>query len=595
MPSPNNIGDLVTFSVEVNGSPVPDYVQVKSMYVERGINRIPTAKVTVLDGEASTQTFKASSSDTFIPGAKIVINAGYDTQSQAIFKGIITGQSIRIDDSGSVLEVECRDEAIKMIVGRKCLTFLQQRDSDVISSIIGKYSLQSDITTTSTIWPEQIQYNVTDWDFILERAEVNGLIVNVVNGKVSVVKPDADTKPALKVTYGDNMIGFNASLNAITQLGSVKATAWDFKKQQTISGQASVSYPGPGNLSSKTLSGVIGLSDYQIQSTVPFEPVDLNTWSQSQLVKSNYSKIRGEVTFIGTSQIDTGKYLTLGGVGDRFNGDHLVSGVVHTIAEGEWITQVTVGLSPVWFVEELDVLAPRAYGLLTAARGLFNGTVKQMCHDPDSQYRILVNVPLFDPNGAGIWARLSNFYSTSGAGAFFLPEVGDEVVVGFLNEDPRYPIILGSLYSSSTVKPYTGLDPDQANSIKAIVSKSGIVIQFDDENKVLTVLTPDKNQVILNDRDKQITIQDENQNSIVMSSSGITMKSPKKIVIQADQGVSISGTQGITIEAPAGDVAISGINIKETADVQYSAQGGETAQIDSGMELTLKSAMIMIN
>ena len=55
-----------------------------------------------------------------------------------------------------------------------------------------------------------------------------------------------------------------------------------------------------------------------------------------------------------------------------------------------------------------------------------------MYEDPDSQFRILVSVPLFDPNGEGIWARLTNFYSTNGAGIFFLPEVGDEVVLGFL-------------------------------------------------------------------------------------------------------------------------------------------------------------------
>jgi uncharacterized protein involved in type VI secretion and phage assembly len=256
---------------------------------------------------------------------------------------------------------------------------------------------------------------------------------------------------------------------------------------------------------------------------------------------------------------------------------------------------VSIGLSPAWLIADPDVMAPAASGLLPGVRGLVNGTVKQLHQDPDAQYRILVNIPVFDANGAGIWARLSNFYATSGAGAFFLPEVGDEVVLGFLNEDPRYPVILGSLYSGCKNKPYQGLDPAEKNPVKAIVSKSGIVIKFDDENKILTVITPDKNQVILSDKDKQITILDDNQNSIVMSGSGITMKSPKNINIQADQQVTISGSQGVTIEASGGDVAISGINIKESADSQYSAVGQMTAQISSAGELSLKSAMIMIN
>lgn len=514
-----------------------------------------------------------------------------------IFQGIITGQSLRLDPfSSPALEVECRDAAVKMIVGRKCLTFSQQKDSDIISSIIGTYSgLSANVTATTTTWPEQVQYYVTDWDFVLSRAEINGMVVSALNGAVSVFPPDANTSSVLTVTYGDNLLGFNADLNAVNQLGSVTASSWVYNNQAITSGQASNSYAGPGNLSSETLSEVIGLSDFQLQTTAPLQDADLTNWSKAQLIKSEYSKIRGEARFQGTSLVDPGKYITMQGLGDRFNGDYLVSGVVHDLSGGNWITEATVGLSPVWFIEEPDVLSPPASGLLPGARGLFNGTVKQMYQDPDTQYRILVSVPVFDQNGAGIWARLSNFYSTAGAGAFFLPEVGDEVVLGFLNEDPRYPVILGSMYSSTNNKPYTGLDPDQQNSIKAIASKSGILIKFDDQNKILTIITPAKNQVILSDKDNQITIQDDNQNSIVMSGSGITIKSAKDINIQATQKVNITGDQGVSVQSSGGDIGISGINISETAQSQYSAAGNSTAQINGGMELALKSAMIMIN
>ena len=231
-----------------------------------------------------------------------------------------------------------------------------------------------------------------------------------------------------------------------------------------IRGEGSNDYPGPGNISSKKLADVIGLGNFDLQTSGSLESADLTNWSKAQLIKSEFSKIRGDVKFQGSNLVDPGKFITLAGVGDRFNGDHLVSGITHTIADGNWMTVVAFGLSPVWFTEEPDVMAPSASGLLPGAKGLFNATVKKMFGDPDSQYRILVDIPLFDANGAGIWARLSNFYSTSGAGAFFIPEVGDEVVVGFLNEDPRYPIILGSLYSSSKLKPFSELDPNEKNS-----------------------------------------------------------------------------------------------------------------------------------
>jgi Rhs element Vgr protein len=597
MAASTQVGGLVTFTIKVAGNAIADTIQVLSVHIEKRVNKIGVAKIVILDGEADTGDFVTSSSDTFVPGVTISIEAGYDSSNKVIFVGIITGQSIRIDSIvGSALEVECRDAAIKMIVGRKCLTFSKQKDSDILSSIIGTYSgLTADVTATTTTWPEQVQYYVTDWDYLLSRAEANGMIVLALDGKVSVVKPDATTTSVYTVKYGDNLLEFNADLNAVTQLGNVKASSWDFTTQAVITAESAISLAGPGNLSSKTLSGVVGLSDYNLQTSAPLLSADLTNWTQAQLIKSEHSKIIGEAKFQGSSIVAPGQYITLAGLGTRFSGDHLVSGVVHDISDGNWITHTSIGMSPLWFIEEPDVMSPPNSGLLPAARGLFNGTVKKMYEDPDSQFRILVTLPLFDANGEGIWARLSNFYSTSGAGAFFLPEVGDEVVVGFLNEDPRYPVILGSMYSATKVKPYTTLTPNDKNSLKSIVSKSGIYIEFNDTDKILTVNTPDKNTMIFSDKDKQITIQDENGNSVVMSSDGITMKSPKNINIQADQMVNIKGAQGIKIESSGGDVAINGMNIKETAQMEYSAEGSMTAKISSGAQMTLKSAMIMIN
>ncbi|PXY42394.1 Rhs element Vgr protein [Flavobacterium cheongpyeongense] len=590
-------GNTATFTIKINGTSIPSELNVLSVHINKAVNRIAIAKITILDGEANTGTFDASSSSTFVPGEKISIECGYDSKNEIVFQGIITSQSIRIDEIvGSALEVECRDEAIKMIVGRKSLTFSKQKDSDIISSIIGTYSgLTAKVTATTTSWPEQVQYYVSDWDYIMARAESNGMLITTLNGTVTVAPPDANTSPVLNVSYGNGLMQFNATMNAITQLDTVKASSWDYKNQAIASMQSTNNVAGPGNISSKKLSEVVGLSEYQIQTTAPLENADLTNWAKAQLIKSEYSKIQGEAKFQGTNLVNPGNYITLTGLGDRFNGDHFISSVTHDLSEGNWITEISIGLSPLWFTEEPDVMAPSASGLLPGARGIFNGTVKKIDSDPDSQYRILVTVPLFDTNGEGIWARLSNFYSTNGAGVFFLPEVGDEVIIGFLNEDPRYPIILGSVYSSSNLKPYEGLTPNEKNSIKAIVSKSKIAIEFDDENVVWTLSTPNKNTIIVSDKDKQITIKDQNDNSVVMSSSGITIKSAKDINIEATQNVNIKGNQGVSIASSGGDVAISGLNIKETAQSQYTAKGNLNAEVQGGAQLVLKGAMVMIN
>jgi Rhs element Vgr protein len=599
MSAPTNIptDDLVNFSIKVNGAAISDTIQVMSIQVHAGVNQIPSASITLHDGGAGKEGFEVSSSNTFVPGNQLSIQAGYDGDSEIIFSGIVTKQSIKVQRNvGTVLEVICRDQAIKMAVGRKTATFAQQTDSEIIKSIVSNYSgLSVKITTTQTTWPEQVQYYVSDWDFVRSRAEVNGMVVTALNGEVAVFPPDKDTTSVMEIEYGNNLLEFNADLNSVNQLSSVTASSWDFKTQQITNGTASSNYKGAGNLSTKQLSEVIGLKDYDIQTTVPLGSSELTNWSKATLVKSEYAKIQGEVKFQGSSKVLPGKYLTLSKLGDRFNGDHFVSEITHLIADGNWTTQASLGLSDTWVTQETEVMAPPASGLLPGVQGLYNGTVKKIYEDPDNQYRILVDVPLFDSSGNGIWARLSNFYATSGAGAFFLPEEGDEVVVGFLNQDPRFPIILGSLYSSTKHKPFDGLNPNEKNSKKAIVSKKGMYVAFDDENVVFTINTPKKNQIIVSDQDQSITIKDENANIFVMSPNGIEMKSPKDITLEATQNLTLKGNTGVSIESSGGDVSIKGLNITNDANVVFSANGSAQAELKGGAQATIKAAMVMIN
>lgn len=588
-------GGLVSSTIKVKGSAIPGIYQVYSILVEKSVNRIGRAVIVILDGDAAQESFPASASDVFVPGNKISIEAGYDAKTKLIFSGIVTKQSLRVDDDiGSALEVECKDEAVKMTIGRKSASFTNKTDSAVIESIISSYGLLSEVDSTEATLPLLQQYYTSDWDFMLTRAEVNSLLVKTLNGKVSVFSPIEKTDSVLSITYGDNLYRFNADLDSLTQLGEVKASAWDFKTQELISSEESTSLAGAGNLSSHTLSKVVGLSDFQLQTSAALDRSNLTNWAKAQILKSELSKIVGDVEFQGSSLVEPSSYITLKGLGARFDGKHFVSSVTHDISAGNWFTTAGIGLSANWFIQEPDVVAPLAAGLLPGVQGLYNATVKKLYEDPDSEFRILIDLPLFDPHGEGVWARLTNFYSTDGAGAFFLPEVGDEVMVGFLNSDPRYPVILGSLYSSK-VKPFSELSPEEGNPLKAIVSKSQLRVVFDDKNKVLTLITPGKNQMIFDDKKGQISIKDQNDNSIVMSSDGITIKSPKEIKIEADQNIKISGDTGIKVTASEGDIETSGANIKETADTEYSAEAGETISIEASAKISINAAMVAIN
>jgi uncharacterized protein involved in type VI secretion and phage assembly len=173
----------------------------------------------------------------------------------------------------------------------------------------------------------------------------------------------------------------------------------------------------------------------------------------------------------------------------------------------------------------------------------------------------------------------------------FLPEVGDEVVLGFLGGDPDSAILLGSLHSSAQPAP---IIPDENNTLKTIVTRAKHKITFDDDKKIITVETPGGHTMVLSDDAKSITLTDSNGNKIEMAEGGISVTSPKDIKLTATGSVEISGTAGVTVSSDA-DVKISGMNVSAEADIAMTAKGNASAELSASGETTVKGAMVMIN
>jgi Rhs element Vgr protein len=584
--------DLITFTIKSNGKEINNTFEVLSAYVDRSINKIPYCEIEIWDGSPTTEDFPVSDSDTFVPGVKIELLAGYHNSNSTIFKGIVIKHRIRNSSNGPVLVILCKDEAVKMTVGRKNAYFRQTTDSDIITKLIKTNGLSADVTSTNNQLKEIIQYYSTDWDFIISRADINGMVTIVQDGKISVKNPDDLKEEPLSLTYGNDIFEFDVEIDAKTQLQSVKSSAWDMKNQKVISQKSSISNIDIGNLSSSELAKVIGLETFELQSGGLIENDMLSNWAEAKTKKSEYAKIRGTVIFPGSPLALPGTMIGIKGLGNRFNGKGFVSGVIHDISNGDWKTTAKIGLSPEWFSEQVKTEAPIASGLLPGIQGLQIGKVKQIHDDPDSELRVLVNLPLIQSSHDGVWARLASFYASSNAGAFFYPEVDDEVVVGFLNDDPRYPVILGSMYSSSRSGPEA---PDEKNNIKAFVSREQMKITFDEEKKAITVITPNSNQLVFSDDDESITMMDQNNNFIKLSSEGIEMNSASNIKITAAESIAIDGPSGITGSAAKGAISLSAMNISCSANIEFSASANASATFSSSGQVSINGAMVMIN
>lgn len=587
--------DVLKLTITSNGSPLATTVGIESVSINKSVNKVSMARIVIRDGDMPNADFPQSDAADFAPGAAIVISAGYGSTETSIFEGVIIRHSIKITGANhSRLIVECRDKAVGMTIGRKNANYVDQLDSDIIGKLIGNCSgLSADVTATSVQHKEIVQYYCTDWDYMVARAEVNGMLVTVDAAKVTVQPPAVSGSAVLTVTYGMDLMEFHADIDARTQLSSVQGTTWDLSTQAVAQTTASPkTLNAQGNLDSVTLAGVIGLANFNLQTAVPLDTGSLQAWADGQQLKAGLSRIRGRMKFQGSALALPGTLIEIKGVGARFSGNVFVSAVNHDIENGNWITEVEFGMPHRWFVEQQDdVIAPPAAGLAPGVQGLQIGVVMKLDADPDGQYKIQVSTPVMQPKTDGVWARLAGFYASSGFGSFFLPEIGDEVVLGYFNDDPSHPVILGSLYSSSRKPAY---EPAAENNFKAIVTRSMLKCEFDDDKKIITLTTPAANKIVISDDAKSILLSDQNGNTLELKPDGIYLDSAKDIVMNAKGKVTITATGNIESTSQA-DIKSQGLNINNNANVGFVAKGAASAELSASGQTTVKGAMVMIN
>ena len=602
LPSLPQQRELVTFTIKIGGQPIPDTVRVKSISVTSCINRIPYALIEILDGDVATQSFPSSDLDLLSPGKEIEIQAGYHGDNQAIFKGIIIRHAVKIPQNGaSLIEIECKDKAVKLTAGRKNQYFFNQKDSDIIEGILRSVG-QTDVDSTSVKHPEMVQYYASDWDFVVTRAEANGMVVVVDKGKVSVKKPDFGQSPKFPITYGTSLYEFEAEMDARDQYPTAEVSTWDPGDQQVqkltpgggggLGGFSAPSIPSssalssaagalgvnlPGNPPNTDYTGVMGLQNLPLQHGGALSSQEAQNWASAQMTKSELAKKRGRVKFDGVPDIKPGECISLQGVGQRHSGKVFVTAITQEINEGMWYTHAQFGFSQRWFAQEFDDVTDEPAGsLLPAVHGLQIGIVTRLEDSPaEPEFRIQVRLPLVNSRGDGIWTRLAAQDAGNNRGAIWRPEIGDEVVVGFFNDDPRQAVVLGALYSSKNQAPIPASDQ---NHEKGWITRSDMKLVFNDDDKSIVIETPKGKKVTIDEKADTIQLEDEHKNKIVLDKNGITVESSKDLILKATK-----------------DIKLEGVNIEQKAKATFKAESQGQAQVQATADLVLKGTFVRIN
>jgi len=567
----------ISFTINIDGEKLSEFVQVISLSVHNEVNRIPVAIICIGDGDAATADWPVSNEDFFTPGNEVEILAGYQGIDETIFKGIVTRHSLKVRQGKRELNIECRDKATLMTIARNSNLFDEVTDSDIATTILSDYGLDGNIEDSSVSHASLVQYDSTDWDFLISRAEASGLVTIANEGKIDLVKPELESTAVATIRFGTNLIEFDAEIDGCQQYGKVKAQAWDSSSQDLI--EAESNDPGwttPGNFDATEISTNSGAEEFVLRQPGKLTEEEAQKWADAKLLRSRLAFLCGRARVQGFSKAVPGITIAIEGMGDRINGMAWVSGVRHEISQGNWVTDLQLGLSQELHLEKFPEQSPAAASLLPRINGLHTAIVSALEGDPDSEGRIRIKIPSVSLDGEGIWARVSALDAGKDRGSVFLPEIDDEVVVGFLDDDPTQPVVLGGLFSSAKASPLTASDD---NHQKGFTTRSGMHVMFNDDKKTITIDTPKGNKLTLDEDKKQISIKDQNGNKILLSSSGITLDSGKDVTIKAKGDIKLEGMKGLELKA----------------STQFKAEGSAGLELSSSAITTIKGSLVQIN
>lgn len=182
--------------------------------------------------------------------------------------------------------------------------------------------------------------------------------------------------------------------------------------------------------------------------------------------------------------------------------------------------------------------------------------------DPERRGRVKLTYPWREVEDESHWARIATTMAGDDRGTYFVPEVGDEVLVAFEGGDVVHPYVLGALWNGEDAPPVDDGDDD----VRTIRSRSGHEITFDDgDDGGIHIVTDAGNSIVLDDESggEAVRIEDASRSNAIefdATANELSIEAGARLSIQAPE-IDISAAGNVTIDA-SGMLTLDGAIIK---------------------------------
>jgi uncharacterized protein involved in type VI secretion and phage assembly len=485
--------------------------------------------------------FELFDEDKFTLGTRMEIAFRGEGDPVVVTSGEITAVAVQQGLAGRhELVLTGLDLTHRLARGAKSKAFTNMADGDVARRIAGEYGLDADIDATSDVRDHTLQHSETDYAFLRRLAARNGYDLWITEQTFHFKRKPAGRAQPPKLTWGENLRTFSVRFASAEACDEVVVTAWDPVDKRAITGRANTPDPGSDAPAVQQMASAAKRSFGAVTRRAGQFPAanqaEADAQANALLLKASGGQVvlRGEAA--GNPWLGAGQDVTLDRVGKRLAGKYRLTSVEHLYgANMPYTTRfVCGGKEADGLVDLLGGGAPnsperRGWGSLVVGVVTNND-------DHDTQNRVKVKFPTLSEDES-TWARVVAPGAGDRRGLQWLPEVGDEVLVGFEHDDKARPVVLGGLWGRKDKPP-----EDNPTKSGQVVTR---VMASRKNHRVTLVDDPTSSvEIALGDAEVKLHLQEDES----------TLQGARKLVITADR-IEVNANQQLKLSGQTVDIS----------------------------------------
>lgn len=499
-------------------------------------------------------------------GTKVRIQATslWGAEPQPLIAGEVTGIEADYDVLGSRTVVRGYDLSHRLAAGRSSRTFRDNKASDIARTIAGEYDLEADVEDSGPTLEYVLQANESDLDLLYRLARAAGFDCRVEDRTLRFRKPtSSNTGPAegdlftdepTQLVWKQRLLEFRARISGVGQVEKVQVRGWDVDAKQAIVGEAPASAANAAvKLTPADLVGRVGGDLFVVGDDPVGDQPTASARAAALAEQVGSSAYEATAVAVGAPELKAGVAVSVSGVGADLAGKWVISSSRHEFGSGSYRTYLECSGPQDRSLQGLVANGlpgassrPRIQGLAIA--------IVSANDDPEGRGRVKLEYPWLGPDIESWWARVALPGAGHQTGVIWVPQVGDEVLVGFEHGDIDHPYVLGGLWNGQDAAPLgDGLFDAGSVTRSGFVSRTGHkLVFFDDKRETgIALLSADGSfAVSLNETKGQLHIKAAGKKLVIEAG---------ELEVKVDRAASLEATE-VGIKA-SGQVKLKGATV----------------------------------